>query len=35
VRRVFSEDLAAVEGALAHGAEHASWRDIVRDGSDR
>ncbi|HKD56448.1 MAG TPA: glycosyltransferase family 2 protein [Hyphomicrobiaceae bacterium] len=35
VRRVFSEDLAAVERALAHGAEHASWRDIVRDGSDR
>ena len=35
VRRVFNEDLAAVERALAQGAEHASWRDIVRDGSAR
>jgi succinoglycan biosynthesis protein ExoO len=35
VRRVFNEDLAAVERALAQGAEHASWRDIVRDGSGR
>ncbi|MBO0742180.1 MAG: glycosyltransferase family 2 protein [Hyphomicrobiaceae bacterium] len=33
VRRVFNEDLAAVERALAQGAEHASWRDIVRDGA--
>jgi succinoglycan biosynthesis protein ExoO len=35
VRRVFNEDLAAVERALAQGAGHASWRDIVRDGSGR
>src|SRR5215831_3021218 len=31
VRRVFSEDLAAVERALAQGAAGASWRTIVRD----
>lgn len=35
VRRVFNEDLAAVERALAQGAEDASWRDIVRDGAVR
>jgi len=35
VRRVFSEDLAAVERALAQGAGHASWRDTVRDSSGR
>jgi glycosyltransferase involved in cell wall biosynthesis len=35
VRRVFNEDLAAVERALTQGAAHTSWRDIVRDGAGR
>jgi len=35
VRRVFSEDLAAVERALARGAGGASWRHAVRDGARR
>jgi glycosyltransferase involved in cell wall biosynthesis len=34
VRRVFNEDLAAVERALAQGAEHTSWRDVVRNGAN-
>jgi hypothetical protein len=33
VRRVFNEDLAAVERAQAAGAGEASWRAAVRDGS--
>jgi succinoglycan biosynthesis protein ExoO len=33
VRRVFNEDLASVERAMAVGAGEASWRDAVRDGS--
>jgi succinoglycan biosynthesis protein ExoO len=33
VRRVFSEDLAAVERARASGVEESSWRAVVRDGS--
>jgi glycosyltransferase involved in cell wall biosynthesis len=33
VRRVFGEDLAAVERALAAGGGEASWRAAVRDGS--
>jgi len=32
VRRVFKEDLASVERAMAAGAGDASWRDAVRDG---
>jgi glycosyltransferase involved in cell wall biosynthesis len=35
VRRVFSEDLAAVERALARGAASASWRHTVREGAER
>lgn len=35
VRRVFGEDLAAVERALAAGAGDASWRDAVRDDAAR
>src|SRR5436190_174002 len=33
VRRVFKEDLASVDGALARGNAGATWRDIVRDGA--
>ena len=33
VRRVFSEDLAAVERTQAAGGDDASWRTVVRDGS--
>lgn len=32
VKRVFSEDLAAVERARASGGEESSWRAVVRDG---
>lgn len=35
VRRVFQEDLANVERALAAGATDAPWREVVRDGSTR
>jgi len=35
VRRVFSEDLAAVERALTQGAARVSWRDIVRGDASR
>ena len=35
VRRVFSEDLASVERAMAAGAGDASWRDAVRDDAAR
>jgi len=34
VRRVFNEDLAAVDRVLAAGGDRATWRDTVRDGSD-
>jgi succinoglycan biosynthesis protein ExoO len=33
VRRVFNEDLAAVERAQAQGGDALTWRDIVRDGA--
>ena len=33
VHRVFSEDLAAVDLALARGGDGPSWRDAVRDGA--
>ena len=35
VRRVFNEDLASVERAMAAGVGEASWRAAVRDGSAR
>lgn len=35
VRRVFNEDLAAVDRAQAVGGSEASWRDVVRDGASR
>ena len=35
VRRVFSEDLAAVERALARGGDGSTWRDAVREDSPR
>jgi succinoglycan biosynthesis protein ExoO len=34
VRRVFNEDLAAVERALAAGGDGSMWRDAVRDGGE-
>jgi glycosyltransferase involved in cell wall biosynthesis len=34
VRRVFNEDLAAVERALVLGGGSATWRDAVRDSAD-
>jgi succinoglycan biosynthesis protein ExoO len=33
VRRVFKEDLAAVEQAQARGGTGSTWRDVVRDGA--
>jgi succinoglycan biosynthesis protein ExoO len=35
VRRVFGEDLASVERAMAAGSGEASWRDAVRDDTAR
>jgi glycosyltransferase involved in cell wall biosynthesis len=34
VRRVFNEDLAAVERAQAPGGAGSTWRDVVRDGAN-
>jgi succinoglycan biosynthesis protein ExoO len=34
VRRVFNEDLAAVEWALSLGGDGSTWRDAVRDGGE-
>jgi len=34
VRRVFNEDLVAVERALSLGGDGSTWRDAVRDGGE-